>query len=216
MRPGLGRHVEHDPRSRDHDIARTVAAEVKPVEWVRHSPILDQGALGSCTGNAMAGWLACEPHCTSDTAGVVFDERIATDLYSRATRVDPWPGEWPPDDTGSSGNAVAKAARERGWIRSWSWAFTGAALLRALQLGPVIVGVPWFESMYEPDAAGTVEPRGAVAGGHEFLIRGWNGRFLLADNSWGTGFGVNGSFRFTRTAWEVLRSNRADVTVPHV
>jgi hypothetical protein len=213
---GLGRLVEHDGRSLAYDIARTVPQEIKPVEWQRHSPILDQGDLGSCTGNAMAGWLACEPHCTSDAEGADLDEQAAVDLYSAATRVDIWPGQWPPDDTGSSGNAVAKAAREMGYITRWSWAFSGLSMLRALQLGPVIVGVPWYESMFDPDVAGTVEPHGDIVGGHEFLVRGWNGRYLLADNSWTASWGRDGSFRFNTLTWETLRKNRADVTVPHI
>jgi len=233
-RPGLGRHVEHDPQSRDYDIARTAPARINPVHWARHSPILDQGnlpdqgiiilgpdgkpvrGLGSCTGNGMCAWLACEPHCTSAEQASRYDERFAIDLYSLATQVDPWPGEWPPDDTGSSGNAVAKAARSMGYIRSWSWAFSSASLLRALQVGPVIVGVPWFEGMYDPDADGTVWPTGDIIGGHEFLIRGWDGVYLTADNSWGEDWGAAGSFRFTRGTWEALRTHRADVTVPHV
>lgn len=216
MFPGAGRHVEHDPRSRDHDVMSRPTPEIKPILWARHSQILDQGQLGSCTGNAMAGWLACEPHCTDDVAGARCDEARALALYSVATQVDPFPGVWPPDDTGSSGNAVAKAARQLGLIRSWSWAFSSTGLLRALQLGPVIVGVPWYENMFNPDAEGTVTATGPIAGGHEFLIRGWDGQFFHADNSWSESWGVAGSFRFNRATWDTLRSNQADVTVPHV
>jgi hypothetical protein len=217
LAPGLGRHVEHDSRSRGHDIAATVAAvSPQPVEWARHSPILDQGYLGSCTGNAMAGWLACEPHCRSVDAAAVFDEQFAVELYSAATRLDPFDGEWPPDDTGSSGNAVAKAARRIGLIRSWSWAFTWTSLLRALQVSPVIVGVPWYEDMFTPDACGEVQATGRIVGGHEFLVRGWTGTHLVCDNSWSVGWGLHGSFLLSMATWGVLRAHRADVTVPHV
>src|SRR3982750_980861 len=109
MLPGLGRHVEHDPRSRDYDITRTAPVDIRPVDWARHSPILDQGQLGSCAGNAMAGWLACEPHCTNEREGGRWAEGEAVELYSLATQMDPYPGVFPPDDTGTSGNAVAKA-----------------------------------------------------------------------------------------------------------
>ena len=218
----LGRHVEHDPRSWEHDAAHLVprTVQVRTVEWKRHSPILNQGDLGSCTGNAMAGWLACEPGCTSDAEGSVYTEDFARKLYSIATKVDAFPGEWPPDDTGSSGLAVAKAARGLGLIRRYSWAFTTDGLIRALMLGPVIVGVPWYESMFNPDSNGYVSATvdSGLAGGHEFLIRGYDvimHRFL-ADNSWGDGWGAGGSFKFTRSTWDILRGQRADVTVPHV
>lgn len=220
VRPGLGRHVEHDPRSRRFDVAAAPAAggtSIVPVTWARHSRILDQGALGSCTGQAMAGWLACEPHCTSDEVGGRWDGPAALALYEAATRLDPFPGQYPPDDTGSSGNAAAKAARALGLIRSWSWAFSTTGLLRALMVGPVIVGVPWFRGMFDPDGRGVVSVSGPVDGGHEFLVRGWTGEFLLCDNSWSERWGpLGGSFLIAPATWEILRRHRADVTVPHV
>jgi hypothetical protein len=220
MRPGGGRHVEHDPASRAHDIARTVPAQVtvEPMLWFRHSPILDQARLRSCTGNAMAGWMACEPHCTTDAAGARFTEDVAVDLYSLATRYDRVPGEYPPTDTGSTGNGVAKAARKMQLIRSWSWAFTTTALLRTLMIGPVIVGTDWTDDMDYPDDDGVITPTGALAGGHEYLVRGWDGTHLVCDNSWGSGWNpvLGGSFKLTLDSWAMLRARAADVTVPHV
>lgn len=97
----LGRHVQHDARSRQFDVARHLAAVTpRPVLWQRISPIFDQGQLGSCTGMFMAGWLGCAPHC-GDPA--MFGVNEAVWLYNGATRNDPFPGTHPPDDTGSSG-----------------------------------------------------------------------------------------------------------------
>lgn len=213
----LGRLVEHDPRSRDHAHPEQVGP-ASSVLWPRLSPILDQGQLGSCTANAMAGWLGCGPHATSTAAAASYDETFAVDLYSAATHLDPFPGAYPPDDTGSSGLAVAKAAKRRGLISSYSWCFTTAALIRALQTGPVIVGVPWYEGMDSPEGDAEVHPTGQIVGGHEFLIRGYESYsgMLLADNSWGTRWGWAGSFRLSLQTWDVLRRGRADVTVPHL
>ncbi len=219
----LGRHVEHDPRSKSYAITGPAAPLVRePIMWDRFSAILDQGELGSCTGNAMAGWLGCFPHVDSVEAAVPFDEELAVELYRDATRLDPFPGSWPPNDTGSSGLAVAKAAKRRGLIAGYGWAFTTDALVLALQIAPVIVGVPWFAGFDRPDDKGLVKATGPIRGGHEFLIRGWtpdpNGEgsqgLLHADNSWGTRWGVRGSFCFTTATWDKLRRNRADVTVP--
>jgi len=216
----LGRHVEHDERSRDYAVELEELAPAAAVEWKRWSPILDQGQLGSCTGNAMAGWLGCEPHVASAVEAARYTEHIAVQLYESATKLDAFPGVYPPDDTGSTGNAVAKAARSLGYITRYSWAFSVSGLLHALRYAPVIVGAPWYEGFDQPDAAGMVQPTGQIRGGHEFLIRGYkpgatlNEGVLLADNSWSTAWGDNGSFRFSVATWRKLRAERADVTVP--
>ena len=54
----LGRHVEHDPQSRAFSAG---TAAIKTVSYKRHGAAFDQGELGSCTGNAMAGVLMTEP-----------------------------------------------------------------------------------------------------------------------------------------------------------
>lgn len=218
VRPGLGRSVEHDSRSLDHLVSRLLAAKpIQPVEWARHSAILQQGQIGSCTGNAMAGWMACEPHCTSNDLGAWYTEHAALCFYGLATRLDSFPGSWPAIDTGSSGLAVAKGAQYLGLIGSYSWAQTTAQLLQALMYGPVLIGSVWLEGMFTPDANGEVKPTGAVAGGHEYLCRGWDGKYLLLDNSWSESWGpLGGRFKLSLDSWEILRKQQADVVMPHV
>lgn len=217
----LGRHVEHDEQSRSFSAEPAQLGKPRTKLWERYSPILDQGSLGSCTGNALAGWLGCAPHSTDREHAARYDETFAIGLYAAATRVDPFPGTYPPQDTGSSGLAVCKAAKRAGILAGYSWVFTVNGLLHALQTGPVIVGVPWYEGMDEPDQYGIVEPAGQVRGGHEFLVRGCvqdntapGGWWLLADNSWSESYGAGGSFWLSLTTWSRLRSERADVTVP--
>lgn len=218
----LGRKVEHDPRSRayaiDHLVAKT---PVRSVEWHRYSPILDQGSLGSCTGNAMVGWMGCAPSLNATPADTaLLNEDLAVMLYGRATVLDEFDGQWPPDDTGSSGLGVCKAAKEAGFITRYQHGFSEKTLLKALMRGPVIVGTPWFEGFDEPDQDGKVYPTGEVRGGHEFLIRGvvkswFNSRtWLICDNSWGPEWGVNGSFMFSGATWNKLRVQHSDVTIP--
>lgn len=240
----LGRHREHDSRSWDYAVEAGAepAQAPPPVLWARHSPILDQGnlpaqgiilrgpdgqpirALGSCTGNAMTGWLGCEPHCASAADAATYNENFAIGLYRVATGLDSIPGQWPPDDTGSSGLAVAKAAKKAQLISGYGWAFTTWGMIHALRTSSVIVGVPWFRSMDHPDADGflTVDPGTELRGGHEFLIRGWTpasgGReaYFTADNSWGPGFADHGSMYLPQSGWEILRNQQADVTVPRL
>jgi len=219
-----GRHIEHDPKSLDYKAVQgpcqklkaLVTARTTSITWKRWSPILNQGELGSCTGNAITGLLGTEPFVYSASDALKFDEDFAVNVYKKATIIDGIPGAYPPEDTGSSGLAVAKVIKQMGLITRYNWATTTNELIYALRTGPVIVGVPWFESFFTPDRNGQVRIGGSLAGGHEFLIRGYNAtrRLFLADNSWGTGWGIKGSFTFSVSTWDALRKQQADVTVP--
>lgn len=215
----LGRHIEHDDASRswDVDLLRELwDVGLKTVLHERHSPILDQGDLGSCTGNAMTGALACEPLIDGRDPSR-YDEAFAVELYSEATKIDRIPGQYPPTDTGSSGLAVAKAAKLRGEISAYHHAFTTAGFLRALMTTVCIIGIDWYEGFDVPDPeSGEVRIAGSVRGGHEVLVRGYDvatGMFDL-DNSWGPSWGLAGSFRMSVQTWTQLRRQGADVTVP--
>lgn len=219
----LGRHIEHDIRSLDYKVAsnpfKKIQATVAPktsVLWQRYSPILDQGQLGSCTGNAITGWLGCAPHATTTAFARQYNEDFAIKVYEQATIIDGVPGSYPPDDTGSSGLAVAKVAKSMGLISSYKTATTTNELILALHTAPVIVGVAWYENFFTPDSKGQVHVGGKIAGGHEFLIRGYDAKTKLftADNSWGTSWGIKGSFTFSTATWESLRKQQADVVLP--
>lgn len=226
--PGGGRHVEHDPASLAYTVEKKLAKRIKPrpVLWARYSPILDQGRLGACTGYAATGWLACAPHVIGPLQAAAYTGPFAVALYQRATALDRIAGAYPPVDTGSSGLAVAKAMRERGLISEYRHALSVTGLLRALAVGPVIVGVPWHESMDDPDGDGHVEVAGEIRGGHEFLLRGVEpaeagGKLdgtarLIGDNSWGPRWARRGSFSLSVDGWAQLREERADVTIPVV
>jgi hypothetical protein len=176
---------------------------------------LDQGSLGSCTGNACAGALNTVPvHHTRDR---VLKETDAVKLYSLATTLDPYDGSYPPEDTGSDGQSVAKAARRLGYISEYRHAFSIDQALQALMSGPVITGVRWYDAMFEPTAQGFVHIGGNVAGGHEFLVRGYTaGRkpYVRCVNSWGKSWGpLGGEFKLFVSEWEQLLADGGDVTV---
>jgi len=217
---GGGRHIEHDDRSRDHAVELEELFAPRSVLWNRYADIFDQGQLGSCTGNAITGALACAPFCGSRADAARYDEAYAVDVYSAATRIDHVPGEYPPDDTGSSGLAVAKVVKREGLISRYGHAFTTLGLLHAIQHQPLIVGVSWFEGFDQPDEYGRVTIAGQVRGGHEIVVRGYehgqNDRdsYLFLDNSWGPQWGDAGSFRMSVYTWSQLREQGADAVVP--
>ncbi len=223
----LGRHVEHDPRSKAVKYLATLST-IGSVHHKRHGSLFNQGALGSCTGNATAAALNTEPnyrHATGTLQKVhnLLHEKDAVSIYKLATELDNIDGKYPPEDTGSSGLAACKAAKKLGWLRSYHHAFGLEQALQALQVRPVITGVDWYEGFDEPDSSGLVTPAGQVRGGHEFVITGFElastanpllDGIVEADNSWGLNYGLRGRFHFTARTWGFLLEQQGDVTVP--
>lgn len=203
----LGRIVSHDPRSLNFPAATT--GTHRPVRWRHWGPVLDQGELGSCTGNAAAQALNSRP---LHRAGRMFRESDAVDFYSEATRLDPWPGEYPPTDTGSSGLAVAKALKNRGLISAYRHAFGLQHTLGALQKAPLLVGTNWTSAMFAPDGRGFVHPEGSAIGGHEYLLIGDDAKDTLTFlNSWSRNWGINGRFYMTYADFDALLQAQGDV-----
>ena len=213
--PGrLGRHIEHDPASRAFPVVPVGAPLVK-VLHVRRVAAFDQGNLGSCTGNAATGILDTVPF--RDTSKPPYYEKYAVGVYADATVIDGFPGQYPPDDTGSSGLAVAKVLKNRGLISVYNHAFGITAALEALQTNAVITGVNWYSGFDDPDpVTGIAKLGGHVRGGHEFEVLGYDPAtdLVTAINSWGTGWGLKGRFRFTSKDWAQLLAEQGDVTVP--
>jgi papain like protease len=205
----LGRHVRHDPRSWNFQAAR--APKVVTTVHKRHCAPFDQGELGSCTGNAEAGLLMSDPLFQK---GRVLTEEDAVKLYSQATHLDRVKGIYPPDDTGSSGLAVMKAAKQLGYITKYEHAFGLQQALEALVLSPVITGVNWYEGFDSPDSKGMVKISGGIRGGHEFEVVGVDAenQTVRACNSWGATWGDGGYFQFSWETWDQLLHEQGDVT----
>ncbi len=220
--PRLGRHVRHDPRSKAYPFKASGWA-LAAVEHTRHIPILDQGAVGSCTGNAAVGalgsgglWTALERVLPNREAELT--EELARGLYSTATQLDDYDGMWPPNDTGSDGLSIAKACQKSGLISGYRHAFTFDDFLAALQQQPVIVGTYWYQSMFGPYASGVVPvlASSGIAGGHEYVARSFDpGSGLIGfDNSWGASWGANGSFLIPYDVMTRLLDENGDCQVP--
>lgn len=210
----LGRHIIHDDRSR----AFASPEHAKLPDRAMHNrrvPIFDQGQIGSCTGNALAGALCTDPLYIT---GRDLTETDALTLYERATHVDRVPGVYPPTDTGSSGLGVCKAAKQLGLISAYHHAFSWAAVLSALAAGPVIAGFGWYDSFDRPAAHGliTISPHAQVRGGHETCWIGYDSTtgLIRGTNSWGAGWGDHGYYTLPYTDAQRLLAERGDVTVP--
>lgn len=232
-RPGqfLGRHAEHDPRSVAYAHGVWPKSTIKPVQWTRRIPILNQGQVGSCTGNALTGVIGTDSlgrtattsvTVKSDSKGIfsagtlTLDESFALKAYSLNTRLDSISGQYPPDDTGSSGIACGKTGQQLGLLTGYTHAFSMDALKSALQTGAVMIGIIWLNSMFDPKTDGTivVDKTSGVAGGHELVVSAWDGTHFRLDNSWDTSWGDAGSGYVAETDMQWLLSQQGDVTVP--
>lgn len=214
---GLGRVVEHDPKSREFP-AMVAAVKPKTILWKHTAPVLDQGQLGSCTGNALAQWLNTDfaRQGTHKNIWNVLTEDNAVMLYSMATHLDRFPGYYPPTDTGSSGLAVCKAGVRQGYLTGYRWVFTFDAMVMALQHSPVIVGTEWTNAMFTPGEDGIIQPYGDPVGGHEYLVIGANleAKLITILNSWGPGWGRNGRAYIPFDSFRGMLSRHGDVTCP--
>lgn len=218
--PAYGRLVEHDPRSRNFAHLPPEKLVPKTVLWAHHAPVLDQGELGSCTGNALAQCLNADyfnPTLTKVNKGQPLLEHDAVTFYSLATHLDGIPDNtYPPTDGGSSGLGVAKAGKQLKFLKSYKHAFSFTSFLSALQTQPVIVGTVFYEGMEDPDKTGLVKPTGQIAGGHEYTILGadFQKQRITALNSWSKSWGVNGRFLMDFADFQSLLANQGDVTIP--
>jgi hypothetical protein len=223
----LGRHLALDGRSLLYTVERDVEAMLlapKPADWTSPIPTLDQGQLGSCTGNAgtyaLAALVGLEVRfngwrlSATDAEG---NENFAVDLYHEATLDDGFPGEFPPDDTGSSGLGVCRALKAAGLIGAYHWATTMRGFAAMLQRGGAIIGMPWYEAFFDPDANGFIDvpawEGSAIAGGHELYVEAletydthYPERSVIRfHNSWGENWGDHGRGRMRLATYQALR-----------
>lgn len=131
----LGRHIEHDSRSLRYVYPHT-STEMTDVAWPSHIPVLDQGNVGACTGFAAASCLGHDPYYGALAALRGLDyQQLGEKLYESATRLDSIAGSYPPDDTGSTGLAAAKACKVNGFISGYTHITAMDQLLHAVQQG---------------------------------------------------------------------------------
>lgn len=221
----LGRQVVHDPQSRRFAFPLGAVPE-KPTKAIRHRVYgprtTPRQRVGTCTG---------VDQCVQGNAvgnrinGVILDMAQAERIYSRASQLDPWPGNWPPTDTGSSGLAACKAALEFGLILRYEWLFGGARQVLAAVAGGegkrgrcVGVGTWWMADMFHPDPKTLlVRPTGGRVGGHQWTITGWEPRYDAFEGLcwWGPEFGHKGRFRIRFDDLDALLMDDGDAHVTY-
>jgi hypothetical protein len=216
--PGLGRHVLHDARSLDYDAATLVehVTRERTTYHPRQGEIFDQGDVGACTAMAALGVLNTEPFARSS----LFTTRDALAFYGLETQLDDSqiPGRYPPDDTGSTGLWSMKALKHEKLIDAYRHAFSLTTVKKLLQVSPVSIGIPWFNSMFTVDRDGfvVVQTFSGLAGGHQIVGSGvdFERQAVEITNSWGEDWGKKGRAFIRFTHLDQLLKLHGDVSVP--
>ena len=191
-----------DERSRKFNIRQALATQPEVNKLWSSGPVIDQGHEGACVGFGWTGELMASPMPDYDVPEHVAN-RYALGWYNRAKQIDEWDGV---DYDGTSVLAGAKVGKERGAFDGYYWAFDMEAIRNAvIAAGPVVIGVPWYNSMYDTAANGlvTVDTASGLAGGHCLVLTGYRHhmRFIVNHkyeykrvfrwrNSWGRSYGV--------------------------
>jgi hypothetical protein len=182
--PILDRLPEFDERSRLHNVRSLLPSpDPRSYTW-RCTANLDQGNEGACVGFGWAHEGIARPKVI---AGV--NNATAFNIYHDAQKIDEWPGE---DYQGTSVLAGAKVCQRYGWYTEYRWAFTTMDALAAISRhGPAVIGINWYEGMWDTDERGFIRPTGRLVGGHAPCVRGVNvkDQTVLIHNSWGASWG---------------------------
>lgn len=216
--PRLGRLAQFDERSRGYPVRALLAAGQLPLRsytW-RVPAALDQGVEGACVGFAFAHDLAARPQVIAEV-----NAASATACYHFAQRLDPWPGgAYPgayPRHDGTCVLAGAQAVTEMGYYSQYRWAFGEHDVALAVGYrGPVILGLNWYEGMYEPDQEGFLRPEGELVGGHAILAYSVSIKdgFYRLLNSWGPRWGAAGTALLRRQDLTRLLAEDGEACVP--
>lgn len=161
---------------------------------------LNQGETNHCVGFGCTQFLNASPINDHRTNG------DANNLYYAAKVIDGQPHQ----ENGSSVHSGAKALQNLGRINTYVWGSTLDEIERwVLGHGPVIVGTTWTNDMFNPDTDGIVHPTGGTAGGHCYLMVGYDpgDKTFTFQNSWGADWGKDGYFKMAADDWGTLFGN---------
>jgi hypothetical protein len=197
----LGRHLHFDERSRDFPVLLDKGAGIQTRTWTRTLKPFRQGQLRTCTGQGAMGVLCTEPY---RRPGLRYSETLVRAIYTKASHHDTLVGAWPTKDTGSTVLAALKALKFMGYTKGYRWCFSLEDVLKTLsRVGPVELGLHWYEGFDRPDARGLVKLEGDLRGGHAVELLGVDAerKRVWAINSWGSDWGLQGRFAMS---WDDL------------
>lgn len=224
--PRLDWVSKHDTRSLAYPVRRALGAvEIEPRRW-KPGPTLNQRREGACVGFGWTQELMTSPKPFFPLT-IEQGNRYASSYYHECLANDEYAGE---ADTGTSVLAGAQTAVRRGFMPEYRWCLDDSiADLRdaVIAEGPVVIGIPWLEDMYETTSSGLVKVGGNEVGGHCLLIDEYHpgkripgedyyARFEVFGwhNSWSDGYGVKGRGYIRPEELRDLLANWGEACVP--
>jgi len=237
--PRLDRVPQFDERSRNFRVRSMSLAGVPLVQRKPRSYTwginkwLDQGSEGRCVEYSICHDLLGRP---KEVQPALVDQILsAKRIYWPAQEADDWPGGSYPGATptyeGTSVLAGIKVAAALGFYLEYRWAMAlDEAVLGLSHVGPLVLGINWYEGMYNTDANGWLHVTGAVAGGHAILAHAikiaykpgagrtfddvdLDASFITLHNSWGKNWGVEGRGKLSLTDFDRLRREDGEVCI---
>lgn len=206
----MDRVIKFDEASRSYALKRARGERTKRSHTWRCDKYLNQGFEGACVGFSIGHELAANPAPAKRIGPAYCRKKI----YWAAQRADEWPGgAYPgakPHYGGTSLLDGVKVVHKLGWFEEYRWTFTFNDFLLGLGYhGPAVIGVSWYDGMYETDDNGFVSRTGEPIGGHCILANGVDvkARTVTLHNSWGKSWGVNGE---CKVGWQDMEDLLAD------
>ena len=168
--------------------------------WFSDGAWVDQGKTAAVVGVVWTHWLADRG---LQAPGTKFDEAFARDLYFASQRATGQPVD---ENTGSTVSAAAWVLQSRGLInRCYKCPDIKTISLALLERGPVVTGVIWYSSFYQPELVDgrtvcRLAATATIQGGHAVLLNGISldlelggvKGFVRFKNSWGRSWGDAG------------------------
>lgn len=151
-------------------------------QWKR----FDQGNTPRCTGFGLATILATSNKYTRSK--VTGDE-----WYFKNVAWDKAHGNDFGDNSGATVTATMEVAKDAGVISRYEWMYTMKSMQQSILIAPLVAGTNWYREMWNRDSEGIVQmkadDRGTSAGGHLFILRGYDAKRDLWINpeTWGDG-----------------------------
>lgn len=214
----LARLKQFDERSRNFPVRTATPRGKKPRSYTwRCDEHFDQGSEGACVGFSCTHELVARPKVIRHLSPAFARERI----YWEAQKIDPWEGgSYPgasPVYEGTSVLCGIKMLKKLGYIESYRWAFSLDDVVMAVgYCGPVVLGVAWYDGMFEPHSCGYLHVEGDVAGGHAILCKGVDvkARTFTLHNSWGSAWGNGGDALIHWDEMDRLLHEEGEAVVP--
>jgi hypothetical protein len=209
----LDRLVQFDEKSRNYPLSSTILSK-KPRSYTwRVTEWYDQKSEGACVAFALGHELNARPAEIKN----IPEEWLVKRVYWDSQRIDPWQGgSYPganPFYEGTSVLAGVKTLQKMGAFKGYNWAFSMNDIIRGVAYnGPAVIGVNWYEGMFDTDKSGFIKPVGSLIGGHAVLLRGVNIReqTFTIRNSWGKSWGKDGDCYITFADLQTLMRQQGE------